>query len=200
MPRAPLDHVSTHKETPDGFAAGPPSDLNMYDLVRTKTKTVISHSEAVFFHWSAAMEGRPTQDAKKATVRRLRTSFGPIIGSAGVDPLPRTRVPISGLLLPPSDPIKRSKASPAASENRTIRPEPNRRCLSSGFPGSFAPRSVSSGSRRVFPFRLSFPLARKLVSRLLSPCPNRPALFRQRVEVPTAAVWLSLSLSLSKEE
>ena len=40
---ATVDHVSTHKETPDGFAAGPPSDLNMYDLVRTKTKPVISH-------------------------------------------------------------------------------------------------------------------------------------------------------------
>ena len=35
--------VHSQETTPDGFAAGPPSDLNMYDLVRTKTKTVISH-------------------------------------------------------------------------------------------------------------------------------------------------------------
>jgi hypothetical protein len=145
--------MCSHKKPLMALRQAPPSDLNIYDPVRTKTKTVISHSEVVFFHWSAAMEGRRTQDAKKATVRRLRSSFGPVIGSAGVDPLPRTLVPISGLLLPPSDPIKRSKASPA-SKNRTIRPEPNRRCLSSGFPGLFAPRSVSSG-RANFPFGLS---------------------------------------------
>jgi hypothetical protein len=162
-------------------------ELNMYDLVRTKTNTVISHSEAVFFHWSAAMEGRRTQDAKKATVGRLRSSFGPVIGSGRGRSTPTNAGPYLGASAAPSDPIKRSKASPA-SENRTIRPEPNRRCLSSGFPG-LSHLGPSHPVRANCPFVLSS--RSKACFACLSPCPNCPALFRQRVG---AAVALSLSI------
>jgi hypothetical protein len=128
------------------FAAGPIRISTISPELRKVLSALSFRLETVSIPWSAAMEGR-TQDAKKTTVRHLRSSLAPLSGLSvsGSRSISHDGRPISDFsLVPPSDPIKHSKAVLPSNpyESRIKNPDVFKRALS-GFP-VLAPRSVLS--------------------------------------------------------